>query len=619
MDNNNTISKKKQKEFENSIDVGLNKECRHVKYSYGVNTYVCNDIVSWINTLHKAGIELRPDLCTKFLKYIIHNFNPNANYYNTSQCFQKNTSRIKVVVDSMFSYYIPDKNTMLALLSNPDYDICFVTLMYHNKQFELYELDKSVFNTIITKKLRHNCDKLDYNKLINGIFDHSLIDFTDGIPDHMVDVRDTFFQNVLSKLVDKDEGPYSYKNLEDLCIHLPYTLPTVRSLLGRGMELNKICLDNACRYTDIKSIQFILDQGRVPIEKRHFEALVKAKKYSGPRAQTYYYYRSTVDEFGFETNSSGYTMEKMELLIKYGYKITYDDVLFAIKQKVEIPGVDRFDVKLDQKLLEICWDYDFYPQNYNFNCITPEMIQLQKLCKSRAKSQINTLIKKQSLVPDRKCMENASNFKSNLPTMRLLVEKGGVVTLKCIKNCVRNLSVNATAEFLVEEFEKVNNEELKKLRNRIKELEVQVAEGKSNNDVKKEVDKEVKKQVDNNVVDSLDDELIDIDDFEDEEIELQPNIIELEEYTNKIPKQKRRRCKVPKKYAKIFKKKSTDKISYMDLRKEFLSKVRQNKWYNVNNKKLIDLPKIVRDEIGIPANGVIRFEDLDKLITYFYK
>ena len=48
-----------------------------------------------------------------------------------------------------------------------------------------------------------------------------------------------------------------------------------------------------------------------------------------------------------------YTPEKMEILIKYGYKIDYDDLVFSIKNKKEIPMIDRFNINLDQKLLII--------------------------------------------------------------------------------------------------------------------------------------------------------------------------------------------------------------------------------------------------------------------------
>ena len=93
-------------------------------------------------------------------------------------------------------------------------------------------------------------------------------------------------------------------------------------------------------------------------------------------------------------------------------------------------------------------------------------------------------------------------------------------------------------------------------------------------------------------------------------------IITLDDKTGNLPKQLRRKMKVPEKYKKYFE--LDDKMSFLDIKKHFINNIKANKWYNNDIKTLVDIPADLRKLLEIKMVGYIQFKDMEKLLAYFY-
>ena len=60
-------------------------------------------------------------------------------------------------------------------------------------------------------------------------------------------------------------------------------------------------------------------------------------------------------------------------------------------------------------------------------------------------------------------------------------------------------------------------------------------------------------------------------------------------------------------------------MSFVSVKKELLNKIKKNEWYNKENEQFIDLPEDLRKKLGIQTEGLINVNDIDKVVTLFYK
>ena len=244
---------------------------------------------------------------------------------------------------------------------------------------------------------------------------------------------------------------------------------------------------------------------------------------------------------------------------------------------------------MDKKLLELCWDNNFYP-SYKFDCIEPELIELQKLCLTKKISEIKKLLRKNNLVPDRKCMENASAFKNNNQILEYLLAKGGKITLNCVRKCSEQFNANRFLLKLMDEF-KVNNEkDIKMLEDKIKLLENKIIElGGDLDENKKTPEATIEEIEELDAIQQPEDEVDEIVEDEDQSI---MNIKMEKENIILIQQQNKRKKLIPKKFQKAFEldpiKKNT--MSYTDIKNFIIKKINENSWIDKSNKNLIDFP-----------------------------
>ncbi len=640
----------------------LDISCKHREHYYGGGTVTCESACALIIQEISGGLEFSNLFLIQFLKKVTESRYTSYYYstYSSYTCIKQNGAVISNAIDEIVKLTVPDNDNLLTMIKYSDLDKCFITLAEKNPYFKKFS--QEFILSAIEERFEYECydgkdehcsdaDIDTMNKFCNIIIDNA--DMNDNLLAELCTCRNVFFDNVLANYIDKYEGKLSQKMLTNACKSLPYTKNIIKILLSRNLSLTDDDLDIICEFCNEESIKFILDETRIKPKKSHFQKIVQSKTLLSNRSyeeRKKYSYRYSNNINRYENGA--YTPNKAEILIAYGFKPTYDDVMFGIVHKAEIPNIARFSIKPDKKMLEKCWDYDFYPE-YDFDCIKKEMIGFQKLCNKRAKVQISKYLKKHDLVPDRKCMENACTFKNNHPIVNLLKSKGGKITIKCIENCAKQFSANSMLVDIIKTYKDENQALLDNYEKRIKELEeklknnetlgtekVEAEETTNNNKQEEDMMDELKSQI-------MDNDLSDIEIESDEELIVAPKNKtkeaktdslddgifdeDLEELINENemivisdvmiknkPKQLRKKCTIPKKYAKYFKKKSNQKMSFLDIKKEFLDTIKKKKWYDSQNQTLLDPPKNLRKVLKIKMTGYIDFNDVDKLVYLFY-
>lgn len=403
---------------------------------------------------------------------------------------------------------------------------------------------------------------------------------------------------------------------------LPVSYETCATLINRGEKITASIMKGICEYAS--DLEVALKNYSGDITDDLLEAVYKHKIYKKhphllrPHQRSTYNRNKNKPVYGWQPMDPGLNAKicthKINQLIDKGYKPTYQDVCNAAKHCIEISDIEKYGIVADDKLLKLCWKYNFYP-NYNFGNIDQRTIQLQKLCMKKQKPKIDTFLKKNDIVPDRKVMENACNFKNNKATVDMLVKKGGVISFECLKNCAQHSSTGNLMDIL-SYFEKQHKDWVASLNDSIdnknkvaaKAKEDKVKEDKVKEDkVKKEPSKLKKRKTVKKKV-----ELIDEVDEGDENAILSINSDEIKKEIDL-----RKKLKTPKLYSEYFKD-TTKKMSFTELRKELICKITKNKWLSEDNKKLIKLPNDLLKSLGL-QKGLVKFDDFDSLVKLFYK
>jgi len=680
--------------------------CTHqnlYNYTYGNgNSDVCSVVCTAINDCYADGKILLDDTILTFLNYICKS---QQHYPNSKkQCIYKNRETLKNALSFLFGFYLPSIEIFSNLIKIPEYDMCYKSFS-SNQNFTKFTVDH--IDAIVTNRLEFSCDVND-TELIGIIIKNMEITVENLYK--LCGCRSSALSFVLAGIIDKFSGELTPNFLDNACEGLPYTKHTVQSLVNRGFQLTENHFEIVCSKCDKESIEFILQLSRIPITREHYQALVKSTNYIKQEeeddAHGYYWKNTTKDPW-----VPGYSTDKMELLIKYGYKPDYEDVIYGIEHKIEIPGIERFGIPLDKKLLELCWDNDFYPQ-YKFDCIEPSMIELQKLCKTKKMKDMKLLVKKHGLIPDRKCMENASCFKNNNQIYDYLFGIGGRPNYKCIENCAKELNNNYFLVKLLNGFKTINDEEIKDYQDKITYLEKQIVElggtvkplpAKEQNIIKKRAVKKIiepESDKEDEVIEDQEDELTDVDtddnisDIESDDIpvkvkgtrkgakkipakfmlpvvapvktkavakkplpktkkvknvEIVDDEEEIEEVKGtkieaqvdekpktdanalkilnlaidstkmgEIQKQYRLKSSPPNKIVEVFKVDNKKKMSYSDVKKYILDKIKNDNWMDNTDKNLINVPANIKEKLNLDKDGSINFNDIDKLVCMFY-
>jgi hypothetical protein len=532
------------------------------KYLY-VRYTNCNQILDFINKIHKkydkltmADIDGEISICEKILTYILHD---KICYKNCDDNFFY-----------MFSYWIPPDNILDFLFNRIDIKSDFFLILKNlriNPNKSTVSLDKSYFFLFINcyKNYTHGCHIREIPKILDNNFIQTLfyfLEFTDldsifkdNFPDELIGIRSSLVYDIL---VNYMRPGYPITVLEKSCLYVEHMQPIIEYML-QYYEFNQICFKNACQFKDfyymsnmsnvykLDPMNYILSKSRILFTREYFQSV-------------------------FEN----YDEQKLNILLKNGYEPDVTDIIFMIQKKIELKDISRYNIILDQNVLEECWKYDFYPKKYKFSGINPKLINLEEMCKYNNNHHIiKNYIKKHKLVPDKKCMVNACGIINNHNVISVLLKYGGVIDQECLESYIKVLN-NYTLDMI--------------FRNCNKKQE-QIQEKEKEQEQDKEKDKEQ--------------DII---------------YLELDDRTSKI-KSMNKIYKTPLKYKKLVSgSKIGDTASYIQIRKDYISYLNENNLLKkIGNSTYIDLPDNIRKKLKIDlTKRYIKLEHIDKLIAYYY-
>lgn len=549
----------------------------HAQRRYIENPKKCHLLGNALKKLWDNGGELDNNLYDTIIKKIEN----SKDYYSygSSKCIDANRD-IPLYLKKFFSKGDLPSDNILRKIVGMGKDYGFIMSIMKNKNFTHFSVenidyiyktfDRNVFMGLLDKGIELNDESL------------SLLLIKENI------------QDMLLPYLKRYVGEVKMEHLYKSCQILPNSKEVVLYLIGEGLNFDDQCINIVCQYGNKEAIEFIFSHTKAVPTEEHFNTFIAKNN----RLASYQ------------------KKEALGVFIKWGYMITQKDLEITILQKIEIPGLDRFDLKLGAEVLELCSRVNFYPNNYKFE--SGNMVKLHALCRHRDKTRITKFITQHNLKPDTLCLRGASDFKQNVPTVRMLIEKGAKADLQCVKNSAKWLTTNGTLELVLESYEANIKEQIENYEKQIKSMATKVEE------LEKELD-ETKKGIANQkdainqkteIKDKKDD--IELIDEESEEEEDEVIIVGFpKDIMKRKPKNIRKKDEPPKLFSKYFSIKGTNKMSFLDLKKELLFRIKKNKWVNEKNGQLIEFPKDFKKTFKLDE-GYVHFSDLDKLVCTFY-
>jgi len=233
---------------------------------------------------------------------------------------------------------------------------------------------------------------------------------------------------VINHLIDKRHVTIN-QNIVYKVIEL-YGDNILEKVLHYGGTLDNTLLEKVCETTNIcmySIIRFLFNNGILPSEVS-FNKLINNKDIT-------YYLDICV-----------------KIFLEHDYRITYEQLLILTSRKIKINNIDKYELKLDNRYLEICDKINFYP--YPFGDIKQEDIDLMSQCTPHSKIKSN-------IVPKQICMKLACTYKNNLNVLETLTQLGGKIDLDCLQKTIELHTSNRQVSYVFEKFKETFLKEYK--------------------------------------------------------------------------------------------------------------------------------------------------------------
>lgn len=244
-----------------------------------------------------------------------------------------------------------------------------------------------------------------------------------------------------------------------------YTLNILKQIILCGGIMDHEVLENACMmktyHTNVgtsEKIKFILENKIIPTQKAFDNILNNSKKTTEQNNFKYNRLKNSC-------NNNAESSKSIQLFIDYGYNLTYENLLDALKYNIIINNIENYNFVFDSKYLEICSQIGLYPYKTN---VKANLKCLEFECKKNGNLvSIRKMINDNKLIPNEACLHAACSNKGNLQTIKFLVAKGGKIDFKCLENII-NVNYNTNTNYILTEFKK-NNPDFDK-NNNVKEI-----------------------------------------------------------------------------------------------------------------------------------------------------
>jgi len=486
--------------------------------------------IPYCQTILECKINITEDLIIKFLTFV-------------TPCLPFGSEEMISVIDLFLKKYPNNKIIFESVCPYYQYDIFF-------KKYNI-ELNDKIIDELITR-FSKACNKS--NDMVDYLFEKIEMNIVNI--ERLCYCSNEYLAYRLSLVIDKFEGELNSALLHGAYIHYPDSRCLVNSLRNRGLKFDDECLKNICIYCNACALNSVLDEEGIIPNNEHFGYI-------------------------FHSLNKSDIVDKIIVLLKYGYKYTPDDVLASLEHKINLPHFDKSNIVFDQKMLDLCSNNNFYPE-YQFEPYD-KLALLRTLCKTLKAKAIRDLLSKYDIVPDEECMINACSRSSNMTIVKLLINAGGIITLECLKRAAFCAPSRCFVHLLFNEY----GGQIELYKKHIEKLQEQVvALGGI----------PVVCENDNN----------------------KPNIIKFhfdQDEIEQCKKQYEQKQLMSLKYNQIFGTKRSCKKTFNDLKKTIEER---KKWISKDNAGFLNLPDQVRNVLGL-EDGLVNVDDIDKLVCLILK
>ncbi len=576
----------------------------------------CKEIQNDILREVKKGVTFDNDFLTRYLIYL--NSNSNSIYYYYS-CM-RNTDNWIAAITELCKTLIPTENDMKIIVKGGN----LVLQLFQNLIKRGVKIPNSVLNEAISSKgwdliklfVNHieadsKCLELLCNENSNV---NSIIEI---VINQKIQLTEQALINAINNGKDR----------------------VAKLLIQMGCNISENALIVACKNLNKPMALHLLDC-RIEPTRDVYRAIIDAS--------------SSVYGRNFAGNCEQIA-EFIDIIVSFGYKPDYEDVLYALEYKCYINDIERFNIKFKDDFMEKCSEYQCYP--YSNIRIKPTLKCLQIECKRTNNLTIIRKLVKGGLKPNIVCLRDACNSSSNVPTIRYLIDKHKLKPdIECIKNIAKycgNNNLNIILEKWNDDKNNTSNSSSSHhtsnsnhLNNSNHSNSSSSSESLANNElitpttsIPKPIKIKTKMEL---LADELDLgeefsnfninpnganlknirlENIKIVDKEEENIEEneEPKIVSLEMPEN-VPKNKRTKRKFDDKYLRLLNITKQKELSFLDLRKYLIDYIKDNDLYDkdIDKRVLIKLNKDMCQLLNIDGGNRIQFNDLDKLVGQFY-
>lgn len=404
--------------------------------------------------------------------------------------------------------------------------------------------------------------------------DSIIIDFnTEGL----FKIHDELKNKCIAKIIKNYDKDIPIENLQIACLYFPHTEPIINALLNdKGMKLDDICINNLCK-SSIEGIDYLVDR-KIMFTKENFAVVV----------------------------NSNNNEEKIIKMIQNCYSPDSNDIELSFNHGILLPDIESFDIIITKAIVgqyrnkkSQMSGLRYYKgtgikDKYLSDCkFTDDAVYtyLEYLCEYCNVDSVQYFIKKQNI----QCNDKLLNIlfdSCNTYKLKSLIGHSFTISSESYLNLFNRRNYGKSVyKMMTQAFVRQKDEQIKEISNELSALKEKYNELLKKSESKGDI------------------------------VESKLKIItDIPEYNKKVPKTKNRKCKMPKKYIEYFNIKNVEKISYIDIRKNFTDHIISNNMICENDNKYVKLPDNLIKLLKINNNNAnyIHINNIDKIINLFY-
>lgn len=412
---------------------------------------MCKNINKAINLAHVQNLKASSDFLTAYLLYLFSCTEQITTYGHPciTNCIES--------LNKIFGYITPTIEQIQLILSGYDKVIpIFKTLVIRNI---------SINPSVISFLIQHLIDR--HQVLTPRIYKYNLNSFLILI-NYLIDIADqqnNIFLEILENIFNVTADFHDDEYLIDKLIY-----EIVQKILLKKIIPSKTALNNAIRHSTVESIQLLITNGAPADNETLDEACLRADyllmetflNYKIVPTETSMGYLLTdssnyrsIRNLNMKTpkNKKNYTIQDcIKLLIRYGYKITKEDIIHSIEYNIEIPDITNLGIEFDEEIVSACILNDFtkYDDKVEMK-LTSKHLAIR--CRQGSNLSVIRKMVDSGVVPTIECLQEASTKRQYLQVIKYLVEDCGLnPDLTCVKNYCNNHG-NSTLKYLIEKYE----------------------------------------------------------------------------------------------------------------------------------------------------------------------